>query len=37
MLGPSPDRLSLRLKLMLAILGAFLLLVGFYRWFGLAG
>ena len=33
----SPDRLSLRLKLMLAILGAFLLLVGLYRWFGLAG
>ncbi len=29
----SPDLMSLRVKLMLAILGAFLLLVGFYRWF----
>jgi hypothetical protein len=28
----SPDLMSLRVKLMLAILGAFLLLVGFYRW-----
>jgi hypothetical protein len=37
MIAPSPDRLSLGLKLMLAILGAFLLLVGLYRWFGLAG
>jgi len=37
MITQPPDRLSLRLKLMLAILGAFLLLVGFYRWFGLAG
>jgi hypothetical protein len=33
----SPDRLSLGLKLVLAILGAFLLLVGMYRWFGFAG
>ena len=31
----SPDLISLRVKLMLAILGAFLLLVGFYRWFDL--
>ena len=29
----SPDRLSMRLKLMIAILGAFLCLVGWYRWF----
>ena len=33
----SPDLMSMRVKLMLAILGAFLLLVGLYRWFGLAG
>jgi hypothetical protein len=31
----SPDLMSLRVKLMLAILGAFLLLVGFYRWFSI--
>jgi hypothetical protein len=29
----SPDRLSLGVKLMIAILGAFLCLVGWYRWF----
>ena len=29
----SPDRLSLAVKLMIAILGAFLCLVGWYRWF----
>ena len=29
----SPDRMSLGLKLMIAILGAFLCLVGWYRWF----
>jgi hypothetical protein len=28
-----PDRLSMGLKLMLALLGAFLCLVGWYRWF----
>jgi hypothetical protein len=29
----SPDRLSLGVKLMIAILGAFLCIVGWYRWF----
>ena len=29
----SPDRLSLGVKLMIAILGAFLCVVGWYRWF----
>jgi hypothetical protein len=29
----SPDRLSMGVKLMIAILGAFLCLVGWYRWF----
>jgi hypothetical protein len=29
----SPDRLSQGVKLMIAILGAFLCLVGWYRWF----
>ena len=29
----SPDRLSLSVKLMIAIVGAFLCLVGWYRWF----
>jgi len=33
----SPDRLAMRVKLMLAILGAFLLLVGWYRYFSSAG
>jgi type II secretory pathway component PulM len=33
----SPDRMAMRVKLMLAILGAFLLLVGWYRWFSHAG
>jgi len=31
----SPDLMSLRVKLMLAILGAFLLLVGLYRYFSI--
>ena len=29
----SPDRLSLGLKLALALLGAFLCIIGWYRWF----
>jgi hypothetical protein len=33
----SPDRMAMRVKLMLAVLGAFLLLVGWYRWFSHAG
>ncbi len=33
MTTPSPDRLSLGVKLMIAILGAFLCVVGWYRWF----
>jgi hypothetical protein len=33
----SPDRMALRVKLMLAILGAVLLLVGWYRWFSQVG
>jgi hypothetical protein len=28
----SPDRLSMGVKLVLAVLGAFLCVVGFYRW-----
>jgi hypothetical protein len=28
----SPDRMAMRVKLILAILGAFLCLVGWYRW-----
>jgi len=33
MTAQSPDRLSTGVKLMIAILGAFLCLVGWYRWF----
>ena len=33
MTAQSPDRLSLGMKLMIAIFGAFLCLVGWYRWF----
>ena len=33
----SPDRMAMRVKLMLAILGAFLLLVGWYRCFSQVG
>ncbi len=29
----APDRISMGVKLMIAILGAFLCLVGWYRWF----
>ena len=29
----SPDRMNMRVKLLLAVLGAFLCLVGWYRWF----
>jgi len=33
MTAQPPDRLSMGLNLMLALLGAFLCLVGWYRWF----
>lgn len=32
MVTDSPDRLSLRIRWFLVILGAFLALVGWYRW-----